>query len=1100
MKRKIKIRKFQTGGLNYMDTTPQMMTPRGVNQQGQVQQLQSYQIPNEIPQYQGNDQQSSQQGFSNTMNSAGKFGGMIGSGYYGSQQAVHPGDDQYNKTMAGVSQAGPIGGVIGGVSAIGDSIGAPIRKHAEAQNELTGKYENAGGAYRGNVAGSMLNPYKALTTVSNDPYANRTDRTLSYINMAIPGVSAFGMKGYTKRHEKGLEGENMTKHWNQSLASNSLMRQNNPQYNYNPTFATGGDYPGVAMRMYPYGGYYADGGIGANAELEDNEIFRTPDGDMNKVNGRTHAEGGEQMNLPQNTEILGKNIAPNGISYKKNGDRLFRQFNKYNKILEDKPTSLAKKTANMMLDKVHKEYSNLMNMQEKEKQMQQMNQMFVYGGLTMYPMGGVTEPEYQYAFSGLKGQTSKYKTPEQDWQYGAYQKEVDKRKPELKDKSELYYYSNILNNKLKEKNPTLYTELISKYGYNPNQGFNKQVSPKTRTTGADSYASKNPNFYLDSNEQQKLLGDKWQRYNELRGKYGKDLNLVGKGDDPNKPETWKVGARHAVAFNPASYEYTKVPSPTNKRDFTTSDFTYNVNYDPNNKNPYDESLNYMSQETPPMKAYGGLIKYDSGGTYRNDYGKYIDKGLDTPRYDYPYNGLMEGNNEYGLYGESNGLANYVDYSDINPNDLYSESNNDIELYKRGGIHINPANKGKFNALKARTGKTTAQLTHSSNPLTRKRAIFAQNAKKWRHEDGGMINNTGYLKGSQTDTNPMNIIPSNYITTNGMSRPITAMSDTGDQRNLYPNTGNYAFGGNYVMEKPMYQDGGTTDDIYLNKQPNYRGFVSPQDARTANNFFGNDTPDIMETRQGAPRTLKPRGFDNNGNPLPIRGDYNQQLSATNNYDPKGENEHTRFIDETPDAWYNKAFDTVGQYAPMSYNMYQGMFGKPEHMNASDYDNPYENQVMSLMRGRRYNVDPELESNRLASADYYHNLRQGAPSQGRYLAGLQAGQIGRQRGDAEAYARKQNIDNQYLGEEASTLGGFGNQKANMRFQVDNINAQNRAFQKGYIPTALTQLQQQTQMNKIMREKQRLMKNQALRDEERQRIMENYFKGYNFNLGGE
>ena len=57
-------------------------------------------------------------------------------------------------------------------------------------------------------------------------------------------------------------------------------------------------------------------------------------------------------------------------------------------------------------------------------------------------------------------------------------------------------------------------------------------------------------------------------------------------------------------------------------------------------------------------------------------------------------------------------------------------------YKYGGIHINPKNKGKFNALKKRTGKTTEQLTHSKNPLTRKRAIFAQNARKWKHQDGG----------------------------------------------------------------------------------------------------------------------------------------------------------------------------------------------------------------------------------------------------------------------------------------------------------------------------------------------------------------------------
>ncbi len=57
----------------------------------------------------------------------------------------------------------------------------------------------------------------------------------------------------------------------------------------------------------------------------------------------------------------------------------------------------------------------------------------------------------------------------------------------------------------------------------------------------------------------------------------------------------------------------------------------------------------------------------------------------------------------------------------------------------GTIHINPKNKGKFNATKKRTGKTTEELTHSKNPLTRKRAIFAQNAAKWNKKAlGGKV--------------------------------------------------------------------------------------------------------------------------------------------------------------------------------------------------------------------------------------------------------------------------------------------------------------------------------------------------------------------------
>ena len=53
---------------------------------------------------------------------------------------------------------------------------------------------------------------------------------------------------------------------------------------------------------------------------------------------------------------------------------------------------------------------------------------------------------------------------------------------------------------------------------------------------------------------------------------------------------------------------------------------------------------------------------------------------------------------------------------------------------KSGINIKPENKGKFTATKKATGKSTEELTHSKNPLTKKRAIFAQNAKHWNHKN------------------------------------------------------------------------------------------------------------------------------------------------------------------------------------------------------------------------------------------------------------------------------------------------------------------------------------------------------------------------------
>lgn len=85
--------------------------------------------------------------------------------------------------------------------------------------------------------------------------------------------------------------------------------------------------------------------------------------------------------------------------------------------------------------------------------------------------------------------------------------------------------------------------------------------------------------------------------------------------------------------------------------------------------------------------------------------------------------------------DMNTLANYSAYGGFLKGD---------NLFSKGGsIHIKPENRGKFNATKQRTGKSTEELTHSKNPLTRKRAIFAQNAAKWHHAYGGSLDNENY---------------------------------------------------------------------------------------------------------------------------------------------------------------------------------------------------------------------------------------------------------------------------------------------------------------------------------------------------------------------
>lgn len=69
------------------------------------------------------------------------------------------------------------------------------------------------------------------------------------------------------------------------------------------------------------------------------------------------------------------------------------------------------------------------------------------------------------------------------------------------------------------------------------------------------------------------------------------------------------------------------------------------------------------------------------------------------------------------------------------NDLRAMSN---YMAKGGKIHIKPENRGKFTALKKRTGKSASWFKEHGTPAQKKMATFALNARKWKHDDGGWI--------------------------------------------------------------------------------------------------------------------------------------------------------------------------------------------------------------------------------------------------------------------------------------------------------------------------------------------------------------------------
>lgn len=66
----------------------------------------------------------------------------------------------------------------------------------------------------------------------------------------------------------------------------------------------------------------------------------------------------------------------------------------------------------------------------------------------------------------------------------------------------------------------------------------------------------------------------------------------------------------------------------------------------------------------------------------------------------------------------------------------------------GKIYIKPENRGKFTALKERTGKSATWFKEHGTPAQKKMATFALNSKHWSHDYGGILNR--YIEGQEYD--------------------------------------------------------------------------------------------------------------------------------------------------------------------------------------------------------------------------------------------------------------------------------------------------------------------------------------------------------------
>lgn len=77
---------------------------------------------------------------------------------------------------------------------------------------------------------------------------------------------------------------------------------------------------------------------------------------------------------------------------------------------------------------------------------------------------------------------------------------------------------------------------------------------------------------------------------------------------------------------------------------------------------------------------------------------------------------------------------------FNPS-ITEQPSEDIGFYKKGNkIHIKKENRGKFTEYCGGnvTSECISRGKNSSDPKIRKRATFAANARKWKHQEGGIV--------------------------------------------------------------------------------------------------------------------------------------------------------------------------------------------------------------------------------------------------------------------------------------------------------------------------------------------------------------------------
>jgi len=208
------------------------------------------------------------------------------------------------------------------------------------------------------------------------------------LNFLVPGLGAIA--GPILGKLGGLAGraigDKMDDGPEKAAAKAKLDAETVNRYNRNNTVTSDKTYQTNSF-TFAYGGEVPE----PNAELELNEQFQMPDGQVGEVDGPSHAEGGVETALPEGTRIYSDRLKHNGRTFAKTVKPINSKIAKLEKQLETDPNDKLKQNSITLMNQ---QLDHYFNEQEELKQNNEMKRSIKYakgGTIPKYWGGGTND-------------------------------------------------------------------------------------------------------------------------------------------------------------------------------------------------------------------------------------------------------------------------------------------------------------------------------------------------------------------------------------------------------------------------------------------------------------------------------------------------------------------------------------------------------------------------------------------------------------------------------------------------------------------------------------------------------------------------------------